>query len=252
MPEIRYMKSVGGNRLAYRLREGSGHGMMFLPGLKSSMDGTKAEYLDCFCMRAGRSYLRMDYSGHGFSSGRFEEGTIGTWYSEVLEVKSHAVGDVPVIMVGSSMGAWLALRIAQTHPEHVAAVIGIASAPDFTRHLVDNLTEQDRSDLESDGQYLLASDPEEDPIAITSALLADGRDHHVMDMRLLLPGPARLLHADDDRDVPVNIAIDLLLHAECDDISLTILKGEGHRMSSARSLRAIMEAIGSVDAALAG
>jgi pimeloyl-ACP methyl ester carboxylesterase len=129
-PDLRHVE-VNGKRLAYRFREGSSPTLMFLPGYASDMDGTKAIALDAFAEARDLAMLRFDYSGTGSSDGAFEEGTLGGWIEEALHLLDHLT-EGPAILVGSSMGGWIALLMAVHRPERVSALVGIAAAPDFT------------------------------------------------------------------------------------------------------------------------
>ena len=246
MTEIGYHYLDEHNRIAYRLRKGREPGVMFLPGLKSSMDATKARFIDDLCCRTGRACLRMDYSGHGDSSRKFEDCSLGEWMTESTMILTKIMEARPQIIVGSSMGAWIALKIARDAPELVTGVVGVSSAPDFTSDLMRGMSPQDHHDLETRGQIELDSDPDYDPIILTREFLEDAKSYSIMNNRLELPMPVRLLHADDDNDVSMTLAIDLFTHARCPDITLTLMNNEGHRMSSPRSLAAIAEAIESI------
>ena len=131
-----HLVTASGRRVAYRLSEGSAPGVVFCPGLKSDMEGTKALALEQWCRARGQACLRFDYSGHGSSDGRFEDGTIGAWKDDALAVLD-ACSEGPQVVVGSSMGGWIALLIARERPERVAGLVLVAPAPDFTRRMWD-------------------------------------------------------------------------------------------------------------------
>ncbi|MCY4260913.1 MAG: alpha/beta hydrolase [Rhodobacteraceae bacterium] len=231
------------HRIAYRQRGGLMPGLVFLPGLMSDMDGTKALFIDEDCRRSGRACLRFDYSGHGLSDGTFTDRTIRHWIDETRQVIMLCGAGDPRILIGSSMGAWIALHLAREHPEAVAGLVLIAAAPDFTTSLMDDLTPAQDRDLQTRGVFALTSDSGEDSIPITQRLIDDGASVSVLDQPLSLPIPVRLLHGDRDRDVPLAHALALLAHVDCGDLSLTVMKGEGHRMSSPRCLQAIRNAV---------
>ncbi len=238
MADLQFL-SLDDQRIAYRLRKGRDPGIVFLPGLMSDMEGTKAAYLDTHCQRTGSACIRFDYSGHGQSGGTFTRRTIRHWIAETEQVLSTLAGRRPQILVGSSMGAWIALHFARQHPDRVAGLVLIAAAPDFTTTLTASLTPDQAESLATTGVFPLPSESGGDAIPITQQLLTDGAASCVLDRPLALPMPVRLLHGDHDSDVPLTQALRLLSHVDCDDLSLTILKGEGHRMSSPRSLQVL-------------
>jgi pimeloyl-ACP methyl ester carboxylesterase len=244
MPD--FLETPQGRRLAYHQRPGSGPCVVFLGGFKSDMTGTKAQYLDDWAAETGRAFLRFDYSGHGQSSGTFEDGAIGDW-AEDAGAAIRALTDGKVILVGSSMGGWIALLIARADPEKVAGLVGIAAAPDFTEDSMwADMDDQARGRLVSEGRIELPSDYSDDPYVITRRLIEDGRDQLVLRSPLSLPFPVRLLQGTEDADVDMSVALRLLAHAEGADIRLTLVKGADHRFSEPENLRMIRHAIHSV------
>src|SRR5690349_1972841 len=154
---------LSGRRLAYRKRVATDRtrdcaGLLFLPGFRSDMSGTKATFLDEFCATRGLGYVRFDYSGHGESSGRFEEGTIGTWVEDAVAIIDR-VTEGPLLLVGSSMGGWIMLLAALARPKRIAGLVGLAPAPDFTEALIWNaLTDDGRNRLLEAGSLEMPSD----------------------------------------------------------------------------------------------
>src|SRR5580658_4649579 len=140
---IKFLERAGLPRLAYCATPGSAPGIVFLGGFGSDMSGTKAMALEQAAIRRGLAFLRLDYRGHGQSEGRFVDGTIGEWFADVLAV-FDAVTEGPQILVGSSMGGWMALLLARARPDRVKAMVGIAAAPDFTARLISELTAEQR------------------------------------------------------------------------------------------------------------
>ncbi|SDW54109.1 alpha/beta hydrolase [Roseicitreum antarcticum] len=221
-------------------------GVIFLGGFRSDMNGSKALHLEEWARKHGRAFLRFDYSGHGQSSGTFEEGAIGDWFADARAVLS-ALTAGPQILVGSSMGGWIALLLARSLPDRVAGLIGIAAAPDFTEDSMwATFTTPQRASLMADGQIALPSDYSETPYIITRRLIEDGRDHLVLRTALPLPFPVRLLQGTADTDVVPAAALRLLDHAAGPDIRLTLVQGADHRFSDPACLLLITETIESV------
>lgn len=236
-----FLDSAQGRRIAYHRQAGTGPGVVFLGGFKSDMTGTKALHLQDWAGRAGRAFLRFDYSGHGDSSGTFEEGSIGDW-AEDARAAIEALTEGPQVLVGSSMGGWIGLLLARSMPHRVAGLVTIAAAPDFTeRGFWAGFTPDQRETVMRDGRIELPSDYADSPYVITRRLIENGRDHLVMNQPLRLDMPVRMLQGTADADVPMGWALDLLDHASGDDIRLTLVKGADHRFSTPDCL-ALIEA----------
>ena len=216
------------------------------------MSGTKALYLEDWARREDRDFLRFDYTGHGQSSGDFLDGCIGDWARDACDIIA-AKTEGPQILVGSSMGGWIALLVAKRMPERVAGLVGIAAAPDFTEDSMWTGFDADqRATLVRDGFVDLPSDYSDEPYRITRRLIEDGREQLVLRDPLPLPFPVRLLHGTADADVALSVPLRLIGHANGDDIRLTLVKDADHRFSSPDNLAHIVAAIGEVDARLAG
>lgn len=228
MPD--FLTTRHGRRIAYHLTPGSGPGVVFLGGFKSDMTGTKALWLQDWAEQQGRAFLRFDYSGHGASSGDFLDGAIGDWAADAQDVLD-ALTKGPQVLVGSSMGGWIALLLARARPERVAGLVGIAAAPDFTEDMWASFGPKQRAALEQQGRAILPSDYSPDGDIITRRLITDGREHLVLQSPLVLPFPVRLLQGDADTSVPMATALRLLDHAAGPDIRLTVVKGADHRFS---------------------
>ena len=248
----KYLTTPEGRKLAYHQNSQPGNkpGVVFLGGFKSDMEGTKAIFLQDWAARAGRSFLRFDYSGHGQSSGDFLDGCIGEWAQDAMDVIGE-VTDGRQILVGSSMGGWMALLVARAMPEKLAGLVGIAAAPDFTEDSMwQGFSAMQKAELEASGQVALPSDYSDDPYIITGKLIEDGRQNLVLRDSLELPFPVRLLHGTADTDVDMSVPLRLLDHATCADMQLTLVKGADHRFSESQQLQMIADAIKSVDKAL--
>jgi pimeloyl-ACP methyl ester carboxylesterase len=232
-----------GRQIAYLATPGQGPGVVFLGGFRSDMTGTKALHLQDWAAREGRAFLRFDYSGHGQSSGAFEDGAIGDWAEDALAVIA-AVTTGPQVLVGSSMGCWIALLVAQAIPERVAGLVCIAAAPDFTEDSMwAGFSDAQRTALDIQGRVELPSGYADTPYVITRRLIEDGRRHLVLRQPLTLPFPVRLLQGTNDTDVPPAVALRLLDHATSPDLSLTLVKGADHRFSTPQCLNRITDAI---------
>jgi pimeloyl-ACP methyl ester carboxylesterase len=241
-----FLTTPQGRRIAYVRTDGAGPGIVFLGGFRSDMTGTKAVFLQDWAQAQGRAFLRFDYSGHGVSSGDFLDGAIGDWFEDALAVLSQLT-EGPQVLVGSSMGGWIALQLARAVPERVAGLVGIAAAPDFTEDSMwAGFSDDQRRDLMEKGRVDLPSDYSPDPYVITRRLIEEGRNRLVLHSPLALPFPVRLLQGTADTDVPPAVALRLLDHATGPDIRLTLVKGADHRFSTADCLAMIAEAVAEV------
>jgi pimeloyl-ACP methyl ester carboxylesterase len=240
-----FLATPGGRRIAYRKQPGKGPGVVFLHGFKSDMTGSKAEHLADWAARNGRAFLRLDYSGHGLSSGEFTDGAIGDWFEDARSA-IEALTEGPQVLVGSSMGGWIALLLARTMPERVAGLVGVAAAPDFTEDIWERASEVERATLMREGRVEEPSDYSPEPYVITRRLIEDGRRWFVLQSPLDLPFPARFLQGTADTDVPQSVALRLLQHVSGDDVRLTLVKGADHRFSTEACLALIETAVAEV------
>jgi len=229
-----------GPRLAYRLREGGSPAIVFLPGYASDMDGAKALALDSFAEARGLAMLRFDYSGTGSSEGAFEEGTLEGWLGEA-QALVDALTRGPLVVVGSSMGGWIALHLALRRPERVSALVGIAAAPDFTDW---GYSDADKAALERDGRLALPNPCGDAPQVTTLGFWRSGQALAVLGGAIAVHCPVRLVHGDADEDVPLAIALRLKDALRSADVQLLIVKGGGHRLSAPREIAAILRTVG--------
>ncbi|MCP9481853.1 alpha/beta hydrolase [Shimia sp. CNT1-13L.2] len=242
MGQTAFLETDKGRRLAYHKTEGAGPTVVFLGGLKSDMEGTKAVHLEAWAKARGQAFLRFDYSGHGESSGTFEEGCIGDWHEDTLAAVA-ALTDGPLVVVGSSMGGWQALLLARAVPERIAGMVTIAAAPDFTEDgYWANFTDAQKADLESVGHVELPSDYME-PYIITKRMIEDGRAQLVLRAPLALDFPVRFLQGTADTAVSTETAVRLLEHVSGDDIRLTLVKDADHRFSDGDCLNLIEKTV---------
>jgi pimeloyl-ACP methyl ester carboxylesterase len=239
---------VGGVRIAARRVEGRAPGLVWLGGYRSDMLGTKAETLADWARRQGHGYLRHDYSGHGESGGAFAEGTISRWLAESLAVFERFTRG-PQILVGSSMGGWIALRMVQElnrmgREDRVAGLVLLAPAPDFTVELVEpNLTDAQRNALAQNGFFEEPSDYSPEPNVYTRALIEDGRANRVLDGIIDTRCAVTILQGMRDPDVPYTLALKLVEHLPADDVTLSLVKDGDHRLSRPQDLDLLVRAV---------
>ncbi len=225
-----------GTRIAYHKLAGRKPGLVFLGGFMSDMTGTKATALEAYARARGQAFVRFDYQGHGGSSGDFSEGTIGIWAADAIAVLD-ALTDGPQVLIGSSMGGWIMLLAALARRERVAALVGIAAAPDFTEDLMwHGLSPALRDQLARDGLYRQPSEYSDEPYCITMKLIEDGRDHLLLRDGIALACPVRLIHGTADGDVPWETSLELMTALESGDVELLLVKGGDHRLSEPQDL----------------
>lgn len=228
--------------IAYRGIPGNSPGMLFLTGYRSSMNGAKALALEAYCRASGRAFTRFDYQGHGETGGDFESCTLSTWIGDALAVVDE-ITTGPLILAGSSMGAWIMVRVAQMRPERVAGLIGIAAAPDFTETLMwDAFDTPTRMAILGGKPWRSPSPDGDSEIVVSRELIEDGRKHLVLRARLAIGVPVRLLHGSADQSVPAKLSQALLNQLDCPDASLTVIKDGGHRLSRPHELGHIVRA----------
>ena len=249
MAEPSYLDTAQGRRIAYHLTDGDGPCVVFLGGLKSDMEGTKAVHLEDWAQATGRAFLRFDYSGHGQSSGTFEEGCIGDWHEDTLAV-IDGLTQGPIVPVGSSMGGWQSLLLARARPERLAGLVTVAAAPDFTEDgWWAGFDDAQKAELEAKGQVALPSDYME-PYIVTKRMVEDGRTRLVLRDPLELPFSVRMLQGTADTAVSVATATRLLEHAASPDMQLVLVKDADHRFSDRTCLDLIETAVEEIIAAI--
>lgn len=242
---------VEGNRIALRLQAGRAPGVVWLGGYKSDMLGTKAETLAEWSAGEGRAFLRHDYSGHGESGGAFADGTISKWLAESLAV-FRGFTEGPQILVGSSMGAWIALRMNDElnktgEGDRVAGLVLLAPAPDFTAELIEpELTEAQRRDLAEKGYFEEPSEYSPEPYVYTRALIEDGRHNLVMTGPIHTHCPIHIIQGLADPDVPHSHALKLMSLLPADDATLSLVPDGDHRLSRPQDLELIKRAVGEI------
>lgn len=236
-----------GSRIAYSHRQGKSPGILFCAGFNSNMQGEKALALEAWCRDTGRQFTRFDYSGHGESSGRFEEGTIGRWRDDTLAVLDQ-VCEGPQIVVGSSMGGWIMLLVAQARPGRICALTGIAAAPDFTEALwSDGLSATQLQSLDDSGVCEIENCYDDgEPYRISRRLLEEGREHLLLQRDIAVQVPVRLLHGQQDEDVPWQHALTIAQRLASVDVEVHLVKSGEHRLSSPADLELLIRTLDSL------
>jgi pimeloyl-ACP methyl ester carboxylesterase len=231
-----------GMRLAYTQLPGASPTVVFLPGFNSDMTGAKATAVAEAGALRGQAVLLLDYSGHGASGGAFADGTITHWAADaraVIEARTEG----KLLLVGSSMGGWIALLMALAMPERVAGMVGIAAAPDFTQRLMwEAMSFEERARVMSEG-HMMVPNPYGDPYPITRALIEDGRANLLLDRPVPLSCPVRLLHGQCDADVPWELALNLSERLESPDVQVTLIKDGDHRLSRPQDIALLLRTI---------
>ena len=223
---------------------------MFCGGFKSNMQGQKALTLEAFCKAGNTSFTRFDYNGHGDSEGDFTEGDIGSWLDDALCIFDNIASRASeqVIVVGSSMGAWIATLLATQRGAKVAGLLTIAAAPDFTEKLLlPALNKEQRNALDNGKTIALPSDYDDgSDYPISSHLIQHSRDHCVLNSAIDIKVPVRLLHGTCDEDVPYSLSIELMEAIQSKDAMLTLIKGADHRLSSNENLQTTLDTLQSM------
>lgn len=237
-------------QIACNRRAGAGPEVVFCGGFRSDMGGTKALALDAHCAAAGYAFTRFDYRGHGDSSGEFIDGRIGLWLADTLAVIDR-VAEGAVVLVGSSMGAWIALLAARARPQRVRGLVLIAPAVDFTEALIwRRLPDAAKETLLRDGVWLRESDYTDEPDRISLGLIEEGREHLLFDGPIPFDGPVRILHGMADETVPWEFATRTAEALTSTDVTVALVKDGDHRLSDPANLARLMVALDEVIAAV--
>jgi pimeloyl-ACP methyl ester carboxylesterase len=225
-----------GATIAYHRLAGAAPGVVFLGGFRSDMTGTKALFLEDYCRRRERAFVRFDYFGHGTSSGDFALGTIGRWAQDAVAVLD-SLTEGKQILVGSSMGGWVMLLAALARTERMHALIGVAAAPDLTEDLVwPRLNTAQQQELRETGAVTLPSEYDPGGYTYRLGLFEDGKRHLVMRGAIALECPVRLLHGIRDEAVPWETSLSLAERLSSRDVAVTLVKDGDHRLSSETDL----------------
>jgi pimeloyl-ACP methyl ester carboxylesterase len=243
-----FLERPDGERLAWRRVTGDGPTVVWLGGFRSDMAGTKAQALADWAAAQGRSYLRFDYFAHGDSTGDFAKGTITRWREDALAVLDALV-EGPVVLVGSSMGGWIACLAAMAQPERAQALVLVAPAPDFTEKLMGpEIPPHGRAELAATGVWLRPS-PYGDPYPITKTLLEDGARWSILPGPVPIAVPVRVLQGAEDPDVPWRHALELANALNSDDVVFTLIKDGDHRLSRPQDIARLVAAVAELSAA---
>lgn len=231
-----YLTRAHGPSLAYRHEPGRGPTVMFCPGFLSDMTGSKAQALSDWCAARGQAFLRFDYAGHGQSEGNAADCTIEHWRDDVLALLD-AVTTGPLLLVGSSMGGWISLLAALARPDRVKSLLLIAPAPDFTDWgMAQKFTDAERTALAETGRVAIPSQYGPEPYVYTQALLEAGARCRLLDKEIPLDIPVRILHGQQDPDVPWQLSITLADRLQSADVQLSLIKDGDHRLSRPKDI----------------
>lgn len=248
--DTQYLKRDNADILAYVYTSATSAGqdyplVMFMGGYRSDMNGTKALYFESQCRARGQAYLRFDYSGHGLSAGKFEEGSIGQWTSDALDILDY-IAPRRVVLVGSSMGGWIALLVALARPNIVHGLIGIAAAPDFTEALYAGLDEVGRAHLENADQVAIGNNYGAEPYTFTKKIYEDGKKRLLLHKTHKIDFPVRLVQGKMDADVPWSTAVKIEKSLQGGAVDIVFVEDGEHRLSRPEDLNLINREILSI------
>jgi pimeloyl-ACP methyl ester carboxylesterase len=247
MPGIAHLEVAPGRRLALERLPGREPAILFLPGYASDMTGTKAQALADWAAASGQAMLRFDWAGCGHSDGRFEDQTIGGWLGDARAMLGLLDG--PALVVGSSMGGWIALLLALAEPQRVAGLVLVAPAPDFTQWaLAETITADERAVLARHGLFERPSPYGGEPARFSRALIEEGAAHLLLGRAIGVSCPVRILHGQADPEVPWRLSLELAERLDTQDLCLTLVKAGDHRLSRPQDLALLLRDV----AALAG
>jgi len=240
--ELKRLTREDGETIAYLKRAGKSPLVLWLGGFKSDLQANKAQALMRWAEKTDHAFLGFEYFGHGSSSGDFRYGTIGRWRRDALAVIDRLT-DGELVLVGSSMGGWIALLAALVRPERIRAMLLIAPAVDFTEELLWRRLPQDaRRRILEEGEWMRATEYDPEPYPITKRLIEEGRQHLLMGAALRFSGPVRIIQGMEDPDVPWKHALRLVESIE-GDVTLTLVKNGNHRLSTPADLRRMIKAV---------
>lgn len=226
MSDPHHLTTPSGRTLAFHRRGGRGPTVVFLPGYMSDMEGSKALALEAWCESQGRAFLRFDYGGCGISPGAFEDQSLADWRDDAVAMIDSVEG--PVVLVGSSMGGWIMLLAALARPERIAGLIGIAAAPDFTSW---GFSDADKAVIASDGRLVEETPYGDQPYVTTRNFWDSGETLKLLDTKIPLDAPVRLLHGQADPDVPFAISLRIAEQLRSADVQTILVKDGDHRLS---------------------
>ena len=243
MDRPEFLALPDGSSIAYRHLPGREPGIIFCSGFNSNMQGTKALALEQWALQEGRQFTRFDYFGHGDSSGSLEQGCIGRWRDDTLAVLDRVTSGKQ-LMVGSSMGGWLMLLVAQARPDRVCGLLGLAAAPDFTARLKANLTAAQHKQLADKGYTDLPNCYDDgEPYRISRHLVEEGTAHLLLGGQIPIDLPVRLIQGQRDEDVPWRLALELADDLTSNDVEVQLVKAGDHRLSEPQDLTRLLATV---------
>ena len=243
MTETRFHPLPDGRRIAFRHSEGAGPTLVFLPGYMSDMAGSKACAVLDWAVRQGRDCLLLDYSGCGESDGEFTEGTLSRWRDEVcVLIAAHCPGQV--VLIGSSMGGWLMLLLALQIPDRIAALVGIAAAPDFTAW---GFSDEQQAELLAGETVFEENAYGPQPTPTFAGFWADGQSNLLLGTEIAIDCPVRLLHGQQDPDVPWEVTLRLAKALRSADVQVTLVKDGDHRLSRESDIALLLRTLAALD-----
>lgn len=247
MTDPAFLNCQDGRTIAYHRSSGKSPGVVFLTGFKSDMTGGKALALEEYCQARGQAFLRFDYTGHGASSGAFEDGTIGAWAADAVTALDELT-DGPQVLVGSSMGGWIMLLAALARKERVRALVGIAPAPDFTEDLLwDAFTDEQRAEITARGYIDMPNCYDDgEPYRIVGKFVDEGRNNLLLRGPIDLDIPVRLIHGMRDEDVPWKTSLRIQEKLVSEDVEIQFVKSGGHRLSEPEDLARLTRTVGAL------
>lgn len=227
MTDVARFTLPSGQRMAYRHLPGTSPTIIFLPGYMSDMAGGKAQAVLEWAREQGRACLLLDYTGCGESDGTFADGRLSKWRDEITALIDH-LGIEAVQLVGSSMGGWLMLLLAEALGDRAKALVGIAPAPDFTEW---GLSQSQRIELAA-GRTIYEDNPYgPEPTPTHAGFFSDAERHKRLASGIAFDGPVRLIHGQADADVPWEISINLARALRSADVQVHLIKDGDHRLS---------------------
>ncbi len=231
-----------GTHITYSIQSGKSPYVVFLHGLMSDMNGTKALAIEEHLKKIGNGYIRFDCRGHGESGGEFPNFGINDWAEDASLVITELTND-PVVLIGSSMGGWSMLLTAINHPEKVLGLIGIAAAPDFTEDILCKLNKENLKLLSLNGFVEIPSEYDESPYIISKILMDSGKNNLLLNHEISITCPVHLFHGSNDEDVPFETSLKLMKNLKSDDVQLTLVKNSNHQFSTDSDLKLIITSI---------
>jgi len=238
-----YLDRADGPRLAYRFIDGAGPVIVFLPGYMSDMLGGKAQALADWAAAMGRAMLRLDYAGNGESEGAFEAGTLASWRDDAMAVIEAVVPGRPILLVGSSMGGWIALLLGEALGSRLVGLVGLAAAPDFTEW---GFSEAQRTILRRDGRLVEPTDYGDQPYVTTLAFWESGQSLCLLKRSIAIDAPVRLLQGQADPDVPWQTALRIAEQVRSADVQAILVKDGDHRLSRPQDIALLIATVASL------